>query len=75
MAPAKAGPITVEEKDVEAIYVGSAEIIDQLMSIINATAITVLDSAGVQEGYARRFWASVRGERTEGHPDYRPPAT
>ena len=73
MVQAKAYPPTLDEKDVEAIYVGSAEIIDHLMSIINATAITLLEGAEVQERYAKSFWASVRGERTEGHPDYRPP--
>lgn len=75
MGRAKASPLTLDEKDVEAIYVGSAEIIGHLMSIINATAITPLEGAGVYAGYARRFWAPVRGESIEGHPEHRPPAT
>lgn len=30
-------------------------------------------TAKIQASYARLFWRGVRGERTEGHPDYLPP--
>jgi hypothetical protein len=31
-----------------------------------------MEAADVYAHYARFFWASVRGERTVGHPSYRP---
>ena len=57
---------------VEEFYQDNAKIIQELLSLANAEAYDPLDAAEVYQRYAAEFWAGVRGERTEGHPHFRP---
>lgn len=70
-------PSTVEGADnfdeaIEEFYQDHANIIEELLSLANAMAYDPLETAKVYERYAAEFWAGVRGERTEGHPHFRP---
>jgi len=42
-----------------------------LPSLVGGVAYDPADLAGVYEYYASFYWASVRGEKTKGHPNYR----
>jgi len=60
------------DAEIEAFYDDTAELVSLLLSLVNATAYNTKDAAEVFKRYASEFWAGVRGERTEGHPNYRP---
>lgn len=57
--------------EIETLYQDMSELIQALMHLALATAYNPNDSMGVYQHYATFFWASVRGEKTEGHPLYR----
>ena len=73
------GPIKVSEKQatdeqIEALYQDTLEIVTRLLSLVLAHAFDIPnDAAQVYRHHARYFWAAVRGERTEGHPDFARP--
>ena len=71
-AGAKRGVDSFDEQ-VEEIYRDTQRIVSKLLSLVNGNAYSYIDVGHVYAHYAKRFWASVRGENTEGHPDYRPP--
>src|SRR6185437_12953308 len=60
------------EKEIEAFYQDMSELIKHLLSVVLRTSYDTADTADVFQFHAKFFWASVRGERTEGHPNYRP---
>jgi hypothetical protein len=71
-AVAAAGP-SPKDEEIEAFYSDNSEIVRLLLAVVNAV---VFDPAAAGEAYriyANHFWASVRGERTEGYPNYRKP--
>lgn len=61
------------DDQIEAFYQDNLEILRLLLSVVNGMAYDLSESANVYKHYAKFFWASARGERTEGHPDYCPP--
>ena len=63
------------DEEIETFYNDNAELIRLLLSLVKATAYDPGDGAEIYRTYANLFWASVRGERTEGHPQYRLPRT
>ncbi|MEF9416612.1 hypothetical protein ABXT21_19790 [Ralstonia sp. SM1864_UCD524_TZ4] len=73
------GPIKVAEKQatdeqIEALYEDTLEIVTRLLSLVLAHAFDIPnDAVRVYRHHARHFWAAVRGERTEGHPDFAKP--
>lgn len=66
-----AGADTSDEA-IEEFYQDNAKIIQELLSLVGATAYDPLDLAREYERCAAEFWAGARGERTEGHPHFRP---
>lgn len=62
------------DETIEEFYQDNAKIIQRLLSLVNAMAYNPMEGAAVYQRYAAEFWAPVRGERTEGHPHYRPRA-
>jgi hypothetical protein len=62
------------DAEVESFYQDNLELIRLLLHLAEGTAYDPSDTAGVYRFYAKFFWAGVRGERTEGHPNYRAPA-
>ncbi|ANB71930.1 hypothetical protein AYM40_05740 [Paraburkholderia phytofirmans OLGA172] len=73
-SPAKAGGFDATDEEIESFYLDNLEIVSLLLSIVLAHAFDLNEAADVYRHYAKFFWAAALGERTEGHPDYRPPA-
>jgi hypothetical protein len=71
IAPATGSSATDEE--VESFYQDMSKLIGLLLSLVMAKAYDPDDTAEVYRFHAKFFWAAVRGERTEGHPNFRPP--
>jgi hypothetical protein len=67
------GPIWATDVEIEAFYQDNLEIVRLLLSLVQGIAFDLSDATKVYKHHAKFFWASARGERTEGHPDYRPP--
>ena len=61
------------DAEIEEFYRDNADLISLLLRLVNATAYHPDQGAEIHRTYARNFWASVEGERTEGHPFFRPP--
>jgi hypothetical protein len=59
--------------EIEYFYEDNLELVQLLLSLVRATAFDLSEAAGVYRHHAKFFWESARGERTEGHPKYRPP--
>jgi hypothetical protein len=63
------------DEEVESFYQDMSKLISLLLSLVMAQAYDPEDTAQVYRFHAKFFWAAVRGERTEGHPNYRAPGT
>lgn len=61
------------DEEVESFYADNLELVRLLLSLVTATAFDFSEAASVYGHHAGLFWASVRGERTQGHPNYRAP--
>jgi AbiU2 len=59
--------------EIESFYQDISELIRLLISIVEGDADNPQQTAQVYRDYATFFWAGMRGEQTEGHPDYRAP--
>jgi hypothetical protein len=57
-------------EEIEELYQDSANLVRLLLKVAVGHAYDPREAAGVFSQYAQAFWASVRGERTEGHPNY-----
>jgi hypothetical protein len=64
----------LDDKEVEAFYEDSLSVVTTLLSLVLAKAFNLNEAGDVYRHHAKFFWAGVRGERTEGHPNYRKPA-
>lgn len=60
--------------EIESFYQDMSELIGLLLSLVIAMAYNPADTGHVYCHHANFFWASVCGERTEGHPNYRTPS-
>jgi hypothetical protein len=61
------------DKEIEAFYVDMSRAIHLLRLAVEDTDYRPEETAELRRRHAALFWAGVRGERTEGHPDYKPP--
>jgi hypothetical protein len=59
------------DHEVESFYQDMSKLIGLLLSLVMAEAYDPDDTAEVYRFHAKLFWAAVRGERTEGHPNFR----
>jgi AbiU2 len=62
------------DAEVESFYLDMAKLISLLLHLVEATAYDPMETAHVYQHHAKFFWAGVRGERTEGHPNFRAPS-
>lgn len=71
----QAQPETPEQidADIEALYEDMATLVSELFHAVLSTAYDPRETARMYKQYAELFWEAARGERTEGHPRYRPP--
>lgn len=65
--------VDASDQEIEAFYEDNLELVSLLLSLVMATAFDLTEAAGVYRHHAKFFWANARGERTEGHPNYRAP--
>jgi hypothetical protein len=61
------------DERIEEFYLDTLDIVSRLHDIVNGVACDLNEAAGMFAHYARLFWASAKGEQTEGHPNYTPP--
>ncbi len=73
LAPTTAEEANATDKEIEEFYQDTSKLINILLGLVNATAYDPEDAAKVYRHYASQFWASARGEKTDGHPNYRQP--
>jgi hypothetical protein len=66
-------PVWGTDDEIETFYQDNLEIIRLLLSLVQGLAFDLSEATDVYKHHAKYFWASARGERTEGHPDYHPP--
>ncbi|MCE4072312.1 MULTISPECIES: hypothetical protein [Pseudomonas] len=66
-------PVWATDDEIEAFYQDNLEIMRLLLSLVQGMAFDLSEATNVYKHHAKSFWASARGERTEGHPDYHPP--
>lgn len=71
--PTKAEHADATDAEIEDFYNDNLEIVRLLLSLVLAKAFDLAEACGVYKHHAGFFWAAARGERTEGHPHYRPP--
>lgn len=67
------GPVWATDDEIEEFYQDNLEIVRLLLSLVQGVGFDLSQAATVYKHHAKFFWASARGERTEGHPNYRPP--
>ena len=60
------------DEEVESFYQDMSKLIGLLLSLVMGNAYNPDDTAQVYRFHSKFFWAAVRGERTEGHPNFRP---
>jgi hypothetical protein len=61
----------VEEKlSGRSFYFDNARLVSLLLSVVKGLGYDPKETAEVYKRYAHHFWAGVRGERTQGHPNY-----
>ena len=61
------------DEEIESFYQDNSKLVGLLSSLVAAVTYDPNDTAEVYRFYAKFFWAGVRGERTEGHPNYQAP--
>jgi hypothetical protein len=66
-------PVWATDDEIETFYQDNLEIMRLLLSLVQGLAFDLSEASDVYKHHAKYFWASARGERTEGHPDYHPP--
>ncbi len=70
--PAAATGPGLADKEVESFYQDNSKLIGLLLSLVSGVGYNPEETGAVFSRYASFFWAAVRGEKTEGHPNYRP---
>lgn len=60
------------DAEIETFYRDMAKLISLLFHCVERTAYEPKEAAKVFRHYAKFFWNGVLGERTKGHPNYRP---
>ncbi len=66
-------PVWATDDEIETFYQDNLEIMRLLLSLVQGLGLDLSEVTDVYKHHAKYFWASARGERTEGHPDYHPP--
>ena len=59
-------------EEIKSFYQDHLHIVKNLLSLVLSVSYDLQSTADVYREYAGYFWASVRSERVEGHPNYRP---
>jgi AbiU2 len=73
--PVAATGLDATDEEIESFYQDNSKLVGLLSSLVAAVTYDPNQTAEVAGFYAKFFWAGVRGERTEGHPNYQAPPT
>jgi hypothetical protein len=66
------GAVDPTDEQVVQFYVDTLTVVTDLLHLVSAESFDLEgEAARVYRHHARYFWAAARGERTEGHPDFR----
>lgn len=68
-------PVWATDDEIETFYQDTLEIMGLLLSLVQGMGFDLAEASNVYKHHAKYFWASARGERTEGHPFFRPPSS
>lgn len=68
--PASTPRSDVADEEFDGFYTDNLKLVRLLLTLVLATAFDLAEGAGVYRHHAKFFWASARGERTPGHPNY-----
>jgi hypothetical protein len=71
--PAEVVGADTTDEEIENFYQDMSRLIRLLRGSVEDTDYNPEETAKLRRRHAALFWAGVRGERTEGHPDYEPP--
>jgi hypothetical protein len=71
--PAEVVGADTTDEEIENFYQDMSRLIRLLRGSVEDTDYNPEETAKLRHRHAALFWAGVRGERTEGHPDYEPP--
>lgn len=71
VTPSKPNGPAATDDQIEAFYQDTMALVRGLLSVLLGVAYDFSETANVYTRPAALFWASARGERTEGHPEYR----
>jgi AbiU2 len=61
-----------KNEEIEAFLSDMCELMSLLLSVVRGVAYDPKETGNVYRHHASFFWEAARGERTEGHPRYRP---
>ncbi|MDR6582798.1 hypothetical protein HBH1_01267 [Herbaspirillum sp. BH-1] len=73
LASPENGMPEVVRAEIDEIYLETIEIVQTLLSAVNAVSFPMGEAAEASRHYAEMFWQGVRGERTQGHPAFKSP--
>jgi hypothetical protein len=71
--PVAATGLDAPDEEIESFYQDNSKLVGLLSSLVAAVTYDPNHTAEVAGFWAKFFWAGVRGERTEGHPNYQAP--
>ena len=69
--PSEANGPEATDEQIEAFYQDTTRLVGKLLSVLLGVAHDFAETADAYRRPSALFWASVRGEQTEGHPEYR----
>jgi hypothetical protein len=72
VTPSRANGPEATDEQIETFYQDTRELVGKLLSVLLGVAHDFAETANVYRRPSALFWAGVRGEQTEGHPEYRP---
>jgi AbiU2 len=64
---------TSTDEEIEEFYLDNSTLVHELLSLVMAVSYDPDETGKVYGKYAKHFWDGARGERTEGHPNFRRP--
>ena len=66
-----AGNFDETDQAIETFYQDTFEVVQKLLSAVAGISYSPEETATMRQRHAELFWASVCGEKTPGHPDYK----
>jgi hypothetical protein len=65
---------SLTDNEIESFFQDNSKIVGLLLSLVSGVGYDPDQTGEVFRHHASFFWAAVRGEKTKGHPNYRPPS-